>query len=98
MYALLTTFTLGPGKEELGDKLGAQFSAILKNQKGFKKLTMFRDDATGECGGFSLWESREDAEAAMANTGNELKESLTGVVTGPPKRGVYDIWDVFEVE
>ena len=98
MHVLFTMFTLGPGAQEIGDKLGEQFSSTLKDLKGFKRLTMFRDDETGECGGLSLWESKQDAEAALATTGSKLKEALTGVVTGPPKRGVYEMWKILETE
>jgi heme-degrading monooxygenase HmoA len=96
MYVLFTVFTLGPETREIADKLGEKFSSILTGLKGFKRLTMFRDDETGENGGLSLWESKEDAEAALATTGSELKEALSGVVKGPPKRGVYEVWRISE--
>jgi hypothetical protein len=96
MYTLFTMFTLGPNMQETGDKLGEKFTSVLKGLKGFKRLTMFRDDETGECGGLSLWESKEDAEAALAITGSGLKDALSGVVKGQPKRGVYEVWKVTE--
>ena len=96
MYVLFTMFTLGPEAQEIADKLGEKFSSILTGLKGFKRLTMFRDDETGENGGLSLWESKEDAEAALATTGSELKEALSGVVKGQPKRGVYEVWKISE--
>jgi len=96
MYVLFTMFTLGPETQEIADKLGEKFSSILTSLKGFKRLTMFRDDETGENGGLSLWESKEDAEAALATTGSELKEALSGVVKGQPKRGVYEVWKISE--
>ncbi len=98
MHVLLTMFTLGPGMEEFGDKLGENFSSTLRSQKGFKRLTMFRNDDTGECGGLSIWQSKEDAEAALATTGSKLKEALTGVAKGEPKRGVYDLWRIVEAD
>lgn len=96
MYVLFTMFTLGPDTQEIADKLGEKFSSMLTGLKGFKGLTMFCDDETGENGGLSLWESKEDAEAALATTGSELKESLSGVVKGEPKRGVYEVWKIVE--
>ena len=96
MYVLFTMFTLGPETQEIAGKLGEKFSSILTGLKGFKRLTMFRDDETGENGGLSLWESKEDAEAALATTGSELKEALSGVVKGQPKRGVYEVWKISE--
>jgi len=96
MYVLLTTMDLGAGTEDLQLKLGEQFSSILRGLKGFKSLTMFRDEATGKCGGLSLWETRDDARAALSSTGAELRDALTGVVKQPPVREVYEVWGVFE--
>ena len=98
MHALLTMFTLGPGKREIADKLGDQFSAALASMTGFKTMTMFGDDVTGEYGGLSLWESKEDGESALAATGAKLDEALRGILKGEPKRGVYEVWGVFEAE
>ncbi|MBN2029553.1 hypothetical protein JW824_04845 [bacterium] len=91
-------FTLGPETQEIADKLGEKFSSLLKGQNGFKRLTMFRNDETGENGGLSLWESKADAEAALAATGSELKEALSDVVKGQPKRGIYEVWGVLEAD
>lgn len=96
MYTLLTTMDLGAGTEDLQEKLGQQFSSALRSLKGFKKLTMFRDPATGKCGGLSLWETRDDAEAALSSTGSKLKEALAGAVKEAPTREVYEVWGVFE--
>jgi heme-degrading monooxygenase HmoA len=96
MYTLLTTMDLGSGTQDLQEKLGQQFSSALRGLKGFKKLTMFRDPATGKCGGLSLWETKEDAEAALSSTGPKLKEALAGAVKEPPTREVYEVWGVFE--
>jgi len=98
MHVLFTMFTLGPGTQELGDKLGENFSSTLTGLKGFERLTMFRNDETGECGGLSIWQSKQDAEAALAATGSKLKEALTGVVKGEPKRAVYEVWRVVEAD
>jgi hypothetical protein len=96
MHALLTTMNLGPGTEDLQLKLGEQFSAALRTRKGFKNLTMFRDPATGRCGGLSVWATKEDAEAALAATGSALKTALAGAVKEPPTRAVYEVWGVFQ--
>ena len=98
MHVLFTVFTLGPGTQEIGDELGEKFSSILTGLKGFKRLTMFREDETGECGGLSLWESKEDAEAALATTGSKLKGALTGVIKRQPQRGVYEVWRIVEAD
>jgi len=95
MYVLLTTMNLGEKTQDLQVKLGEQFSSSLRRLKGFKSLTMFRDPPTGRCGGLSLWETKEDAKAALSSTGSKLKEALAGVVKEPPTRDVYEVWGVF---
>jgi len=96
MYVLLTTMDLGAGTEDLQIKLGEEFSSALRRLKGFKSLTMFRDPATGKCGGLSLWVTREDAQAALSSTGQKLKDALAGAVKAPPVREIYEVWGVFE--
>jgi hypothetical protein len=98
MYALLTMFTLGPGKQEVANKMGEEFSSAIAGMEGVKSMTMFGDDATGEYGGLSLWQSKEDAETALAAIGPKLGEALSGIVKGEPKRGVYEVWNVFEAD
>ncbi|HUS70924.1 MAG TPA: hypothetical protein VM075_09160, partial [Anaerolineae bacterium] len=68
MYAVLVLFTLGPGTGEMADKAGEQFGGMLQSMKGFKGMTMIGDYDTGEYGGMTLWETKEDAEAALAAT------------------------------
>ena len=96
MYVLLTTMDLGAGTEHLQIKLGEEFSSALRRLKGFRSLTMFRDPATGKCGGLSLWVTREDAQAALSYTEPRLKEALAGAVKAPPVREIYDVWGVFK--
>jgi len=96
MYALLTMFTLGPGMRSTAEKLLEQFAPAIRSMKGFKSATFVGDDATGEYGALSLWETKEDAEASLAATGPELEKALSGIVKGPPKRGVYEVWQVVE--
>jgi len=96
MHALLTTMDLGAGTLALQEKLGQHFSSILQGLDGFKSLTMFRDPATGHCGGLSLWESRDKAQAALSVTGATLRDALAGVVKRPPVREVYEVWGTFD--
>ena len=93
MYALLTLFTLGPGSQEIADQMGVQFGGMLGGMKGFKSITMFGDNDTGEYGGLSVWETKEDAEAVMAATEAPMKEALGDKVKGPPLRKMFEVWE-----
>lgn len=73
MYATLLTLTLGPGMRSAGEKLADQFAPALRAMQGFKTVTYFGDETTGEYGSLTLWETKEDAEAAAAVTGPKLE-------------------------
>ena len=76
MYATLLTLTLGPGMRSAGEKLADQFAPALKTMKGFKGVTFFGDETTGDYGSLTLWETKEDAEAAAAVTGPKLEQAV----------------------
>ncbi len=54
MYALLTLFNTGPGMRPTVEKMSEQLPAVIKSMKGFKGLTFFGDDSSGEYGGVTL--------------------------------------------
>jgi heme-degrading monooxygenase HmoA len=93
MHAILTLFTLGPGTREIADKTGEQFGPVLADLKGFKSVTMFGDYDTGEYGGLSVWETKEDAEAAMAAVGPNMQEALGDMLKGPPTMQVFEVFE-----
>ncbi len=93
MYARLTLFTLGPGMRSTAEKLQVEILPVFKAQKGFKGITFLGDDATGEYGGFSLWESKEDAEATLAAINPKTRESLRGVVKGEPSTRLFEVYE-----
>lgn len=93
MHAILTLFTLGPGMREIADKTGEQMAPVLAGLKGFKSITMFGDYETGEYGGLSVWETKEDAEAAIAATGPKMQEALGDMLKGPPTQQVFEVFE-----
>ncbi len=93
MYASLVMLTLGPGKRSTGEKLADQFAPALKTLKGFKRVTFLGDEAVGEYGSLSLWESREDVEAAAAVIGPQLEQAVSGIAKGPPTRRFFEVYE-----
>ena len=93
MYARLTLFTLGPGTRSTAEKLAAQVLPIFKAQKGFKGITFLGDDAVGEYGGFSLWESKEDLEASTGAGRAKLEEAVGDTLKGPPTFRVFEVFE-----
>jgi heme-degrading monooxygenase HmoA len=66
MYARLSVISAGPGMRPRMEKLADRLAAELRTLEGFRSVTFLMDERTGDYGSFSLWGSREDAEAASA--------------------------------
>ena len=95
MHAMLTTFTLGAGTREAADRLGDQWQPVLSSLKGFRSATMFGDAETGEYAALTLWETREDAESAIADTEAGFQEHVGSIAKEPPIRRIYEVWRTF---
>jgi len=93
MYSTLLTLTLGPGMRSAGEKLADQFAPALKALKGFKGVTFFGDETTGEYGSLTLWETKEDAEAAAAVMRPKLEQAVSGIAKAPPTRRFFEVYE-----
>ena len=93
MYASLIMLTLGPGMRSAGEKLADQFAPALKTLKGFKKVTFLGDDTVGEYASLSVWESKEDVEAAAAVIGPKLEQAVSGIAKSPPTRRFFEVYE-----
>jgi heme-degrading monooxygenase HmoA len=91
MYTRLILVNVGPGNA--GKWLADTFAPIYKTMKGFKGATFFHDSETGECGSLTLWESKEDAEAATANLRPKLQEVTHGMLKGSPTVRVFELYE-----
>jgi heme-degrading monooxygenase HmoA len=83
----------GPGMQSEGEKVADTFAGIYKTMKGFKGSTFFNDSETGECGALSLWESREDVDAASASLKPKLQEVAGGIMKGPPTVQTFKLYE-----
>ena len=92
MYATMTTFTVKPGMQEIAEKLADKLIPGIRGLKGFKSITFFVDPKVDEYWGFALWESKEDAAAALATTGPRLIEALSGIAKEPPTRRMFRVY------
>ena len=99
MYMRLNMFTAGLGTRAAAEKLADQFAPGFKAQKSFKSVTFFiADDAAGEYASFSIWETKEDAEAANATLLPQLQQAVTEAglqVQGTP---ILRIGEVYELK
>ena len=93
MYAQLVMLTLGPGTRSTGEKLADQFAPALRTLKGFKGVTFIGDDTTGEYGSLTLWETKEDVEAAAAVLQPKMEQAVSGIVKAPPTRQFFEVYE-----
>ena len=93
MYAQLVMLTLGPGMRSTAGKIADQFAPALKTLKGFKRVIFIGDETTGEYGSLSLWESKEDAEAAAAVMRPKLEQAVSGIAKAPPTRRFFEVYE-----
>jgi Antibiotic biosynthesis monooxygenase len=91
MYARLVIFEVGPGKHSTIERLVDEFDALFRAQKGFRHLFILGDEASGEYGSFSVWKSKQDADAANAVIAPRLQQALSGLLQGPPDRWFFEV-------
>ena len=91
MYARLVLYTLTDGGRSKAQALADELAPAIRDQKGCAGVTFFGDDADGEYGLFVLWESKEDAEAAVKVIGPRLMQGLAGSVQGPPNMRLFEV-------
>jgi heme-degrading monooxygenase HmoA len=93
MYTRLILVNFGPKTRSTGEMVANTFAPIYKTMKGYKGATFFANHETGECGALSLWESKEDAEAATASLWPKLQEIAGGMLKGPPIVRTYEYYE-----
>ena len=93
MYATLTLIPIKPGMRDEIERVADGLFASLRGEKGFKSITFFIDPDGNECGGFAVWDSKEDAEASWATTGPKIQENMSKIATGPPARRVLEVYE-----
>jgi heme-degrading monooxygenase HmoA len=92
IYAPLSTFNIGPGKRAVGEKLADQSAQLLKNLKGFKEVIYFADVEAGEYASLTIWESKEDVEAANLIIGPKTQEAVGSLMKAPPTRKIFEVY------
>ena len=92
MYASLSMITLGQGMRSTAEKIADQSVPTLKALKGFKGVTFLGDVTVGEYSSLSLWESKEDAEAAAAVMAPKVEQAVSGIAKKPPTRRFFEVY------
>ncbi len=93
MYASLTTYKTAPGKRAEMEGLANKIYPVMKGMKGFRSVVYFGDSDNNEYGGFYIWETKEDLDAAYDLIKPKLQEMLGPLVIEPPVRKVYEVFE-----
>ena len=93
MFVSLNLITIGTQMRSTAEKIADQGLSTVKTLKGFRGVTFFGDVTVGEYGSLSVWESKEDAEAAAAVMGPKVEGAVKGIATAPPTRRIYELYE-----
>jgi heme-degrading monooxygenase HmoA len=91
MYANLVSFTLGPGKRSVADKLVAQFDPAIRAREGFKTVTFLADDTAGQYKALVVFDSQQAAQATWKALFPRLEAALEGIVQGSASRALFEV-------
>ena len=91
MHARLVIFKLGPGDDSTIRAQAEEFDPLYRAQTGFRQLHVLADAVSGEYGSFSVWDSKDDAEAANAAIAPQLQRELAGRLQGAPNRWLFQV-------
>ena len=92
MYARLVTLKLKPGSMSTAEKLADQAVSVIRGLKGFKDVTFFGNNDTGEYGSLSLWETEEDAEAVSKATGLQIRDVVGDLLAERPTVRICEVY------
>lgn len=93
MYARLITFNLEPEKCAAAEKLADRFAPILRARRGLVTVIFFANDATGEYGILTLWESKENLEVEATLLIPRLQDALAGISAAPPLIRLFEVYE-----
>ncbi len=93
MYAHLVMFTVGPENRVNAEKIADKFAPVYASVPSCKGVTFLGDDAIGEYGSLSLWESKEALAAYREKAAPELEAALKGLVKGPPIIRMFRVYE-----
>ncbi len=92
MPARLVTLKLKQGSISTAEKLADHAASVIRGLKGFKDVTFFGNDETGEYGSLSLWETEENAEAVSKATGLQIRDIVGDLLTERPTVRICEVY------
>jgi heme-degrading monooxygenase HmoA len=93
MFARYFSFKSTAENRRAIELLADEIFGYTKSLNGFVSATYLVSNDDTEYGSFTLWQSREDAEAAGASIREKVMPKLEGIVTGPPVSQVMEVYE-----
>ncbi len=93
MYARLNKMNVGPGQREFAEGMADKIAPVMRSLNGFRSVTFMGDFETGEIGGLSVWETKEDADAAGETMASMFQEAVGDKLKGPPDIKVLEVYE-----
>ncbi len=92
MHVRLVTLKLKPESMSTAVKLADHAASEIRRLKGFKNVTFFGNNETGEYGSLSLWETEEDAEAVSKATGLQIRDVVGDLLIERPMVRICEVY------
>ena len=92
MYARFLRFNTSPGNRSKVEAIADKAFSIARGLPGFISIHFTISDDEGTYGSFSLWESKEQADAGGAEIRSQVSAELEQVATAPPSVDTYEIY------
>jgi quinol monooxygenase YgiN len=93
MYARYFTFSSTPENRKAIEDMANEAYSHTKSLNGFLSATYVISEDELEYGSFSVWESKEAAEAAGASIREKFMSAIGELATAPPEVVVMEVYD-----
>ena len=93
MFARLVTFNLQPGNLRATEKVAEEHGPVMRRLHGFSSVTFLHNDDLGEYGSFSLWDTKEDAEAVSGIAELQVKQAFKDIMKGRPSIRIFEVYN-----
>jgi hypothetical protein len=92
VYIRLITFNLEPGMRPMAESLADHFAPLLQARDGLVTVVFFANNAAGEYGALTIWESKEDVETEATIVIPRLQDALAGICAEQPIIRLYEVY------
>src|SRR5690242_6282363 len=92
-YVTIGTLKLGPGQRPFAESIADHGAQGFAQMAGFVSVNFFIDEATNTYGAYSVWASREQAEAADEMLTPQFTQAFGDQLQGSIQTAIYEIYE-----